>query len=810
MLERLTNTLLWDKQLSPKLQRVWAVLIVLAPLAMAAGLWLEWRIQSRVPAVIAIDRDEAILIARQFLEQRGVDLMDMRITVDPDDEMAIYRYLARSKTAGEQVLRTAGPWLEIKVQFEDNEGLRTTRVSLDPSGRVTGYRLYFPEDHKFGAPLSDAAAQQKASAAVDEFVAGYKGLEKGKCELVSRKDSRGESQSYSCDLRIAGAAEVIGSVRLNLRGNQITERTLSFDLSDKGESEVKESRTARNIYIPYLAVLFVFMLTRYFKRRAQKEISRQRMFVVTAIIAAFLASQVMLEDEPVQISNADITVPYWVPLLFVVIFGYLAGQAAGLAYAAAEGDLRETRPGHLTSLDAFLSGKVFTRNVGRSVVLGTVLLAWALLLRNGLYILLGSANPGVDGLAGYNYLFSRLPWLSLLITALSIGIMHCLAGLLCPLSILERRVRKRWLAWAIFAVCALTTSAFLMSEPFAGPQAALLAAIRAAAVLAAFLGVDLFASIVVATGFPLFIQFVGLSQVSPQWFEHGVWVASITVLWIAAQTVCAFYGRVVDPAEVRPTYASEIYERQQLESEVAAAKEAQMRLLPVGPPVMEGLQVAASCSAAETVNGDFYDYFPISRTRLGVLIIDGGGMGLATALTIALAKGFLMHKAQEGLSPIETLRSLRATLGKELEGASGEGICFLTVDVTSRTLRYARFGNTPGVLIAGATNPIQEVRYNDPGITMWEGFASLSPEHRLVIYTNGLSRLIGEPDRASTDRWLLKKMGGLQWQPAAEFLESIVQLSRRGRMGKRKLTDDVTVMVCTVEGPAAKSMEQVA
>jgi hypothetical protein len=130
--------------------------------------------------------------------------------------------------------------------------------------------------------------------------------------------------------------------------------------------------------------------------------------------------------------------------------------------------------------------------------------------------------------------------------------------------------------------------------------------------------------------------------------------------------------------------------------------------------------------------------------------------------------------------------------------------------VTQRSLRYARLGDTPSVLIAGESHAIQEIRYDEPGVTMWEGFASLTPEERVVIYTNGLSRLIGEPDRKGTDRWLRKKLGGLQWQPADEFLHSILTLSSRGRLGRRKLTDDVTVMVCTVSGSEAERMGQVA
>jgi len=60
---------------------------------------------------------------------------------------------------------------------------------------------------------------------------------------------------------------------------------------------------------------------------------------------------------------------------------------------------------------------------------------------------------------------------------------------------------------------------------------------------------------------------------------------------------------------------------------VSAAREAQLRLLPIAPPNLAGLSIAASCQAADIVRGDFYDFFVLGPTRLGILITDGGAKG---------------------------------------------------------------------------------------------------------------------------------------------------------------------------------------
>src|SRR5207248_10259744 len=114
-------------------------------------------------------------------------------------------------------------------------------------------------------------------------------------------------------------------------------------------------------------------------------------------------------------------------------------------------------------------------------------------------------------------------------------------------------------------------------------------------------------------------------------------------------------GREYRDEEVRPLYARHIAERQLLEAEMAAAREAQLHLLPKSVPNIAGLSISAACIPARIVGGDFYDFFPLANNRLGVFIAEGSNRGVGSALNIALAKGFLMHTVRRNLSPHEVL-----------------------------------------------------------------------------------------------------------------------------------------------------------
>lgn len=808
MLTGLTNRLLWDKQLAPHWQRVWVAALLLAPLALAAALWMQWTIAGRVPARIPVDRETVLESAHRFLETKGIDVTGWDAIVDPTDDLNTYRYLVRQKAQALPLLQGHGAWLFIRTQFDHPEGSQSAQVTFSPDGSIVGWKLTYPDEHNFGQALPEADAQHLAEHSLAVMLQPHPYLKAEKCAMSTRTGSGGTQHSYSCEIANAGWPQLQANIKLQIRGGNVVEQNLSFELSDSAARAVRPGKSIDGFFISLACVLFVFMMVRYFKRRAQKEVSRQRMLVVTLIIGCFVMAQVLLEDEPLQINNVDVQIPSWLPIVLFGLGAYIAGQAAGVAYAAAEGDLREKRACSLVSLDALLSGRLFSRNVGRSIVLGTVILSWMLLLRNAVYLGGAPEFAGIDTFSrSYSFLFSRLPWLSLIIAAISMAVFKCLLALLCPLAVFERRLKRPRFIVPLLIAAAWITIAYLSHEPLNQPWTSVSNLIQIAGIFLSFFAVDLLAALTLTTGFSFYSDFIGLAHISTAWTRHQEWAIGIAGVWILIQTISAFKGRIEQEADVRPEYAHDIHERQQLESEIEAAKEAQQRLLPAGPPKMEGLSLAASCRANETVSGDFYDYFPISSSKLGILICDGGGNGLATALTIALAKGFLMHKAQAGLSPLDTLRALRLALGNELKSESTEGLVYAVVDVQDRSLRFARYGETPSVFLAGADCQMTEIRHGGAE-QMWEGYGTISPQTRAIIYTNGVTRLIGEHDRESTNRWLMKRIHSSLAQPARDLHATILKLIFKRR--SRKATDDITVIVCQIESQAKLTMEHVA
>ena len=71
-----------------------------------------------------------------------------------------------------------------------------------------------------------------------------------------------------------------------------------------------------------------------------------------------------------------------------------------------------------------------------------------------------------------------------------------------------------------------------------------------------------------------------------------------------------------------------------LERELHVVAHLQTSLLPSGVPHIEGLQVKTHYQPAHQAGGDYFDFFPLSDTRCGVLLADVSGPGAQAAVVV--------------------------------------------------------------------------------------------------------------------------------------------------------------------------------
>ena len=247
-------------------------------------------------------------------------------------------------------------------------------------------------------------------------------------------------------------------------------------------------------------------------------------------------------------------------------------------------------------------------------------------------------------------------------------------------------------------------------------------------------------------------------------------------------------------------------ENQRKSDELEQARKIQLAMLPVAPPSLPFVEIAAHQETASEVGGDYYDFFPQPNGSLRMAIGDATGHGAGSGLMVSMTKASLLAATETDLaalvSKINTILS-RVDLGLQLNMA------LLLLEVLEKPdgsvgIR-ACGGGMPPIYILRAGNKVEEIMieglplgitgeatYQVTEFTLCSGDTMLLMSDGLVETFNGarqflsFSRLTGA--LAQVDTTL----------PTKSLLNHIAQIGKTWANGY-PLYDDVTLVVTRVK-----------
>src|ERR1700682_5628689 len=134
--------------------------------------------------------------------------------------------------------------------------------------------------------------------------------------------------------------------------------------------------------------------------------------------------------------------------------------------------------------------------------------------------------------------------------------------------------------------------------------------------------------------------------------------------------------------------------------EMEIAKEVQARLFPQTLPPLKTLEYAGTCIQARQVGGDYYDFLDLGRERLGLVIGDIAGKGIAAALLMANLQANLRSQCATALDhPERFLQSVNQLFFENTIDSAYATLFFGEYDDTARRLRYANCGHLSALLL---------------------------------------------------------------------------------------------------------------
>ena len=265
----------------------------------------------------------------------------------------------------------------------------------------------------------------------------------------------------------------------------------------------------------------------------------------------------------------------------------------------------------------------------------------------------------------------------------------------------------------------------------------------------------------------------------------------------------ALIGLVVETVARRRDAAVELY---QVEHHVAEAL--QRSLLPQLPE-LPGLELAARYLASgigQEVGGDWFDAFPVSGGRCGLVVGDVIGHDVAAASAMAQIRALLRGYAVDGESPATVLARLDRIVD-ELHLTQLVTVFYGLLDAPeadgSRQLRYCNAGHVPPVLrhADGSVVPLgggASVVIGAPIDSEYtESVVSLPASSTLTLFTDGLVEVPGGSLTDGLDRVARTLAGSADPTPDALCEELLADVSLRS------LRDDVALLVVRVGAPAA-------
>jgi serine phosphatase RsbU (regulator of sigma subunit) len=232
--------------------------------------------------------------------------------------------------------------------------------------------------------------------------------------------------------------------------------------------------------------------------------------------------------------------------------------------------------------------------------------------------------------------------------------------------------------------------------------------------------------------------------------------------------------------------------------ELEIAKRVQAGLFPQTLPSMRTLEYAGTCIQARQVGGDYYDFLDLGRERLGLLIGDISGKGIAAAILMANLQANLRSQCAIALDhPQRLMCSVNQLFYENTTESAYATLFFAEYDDRAQRLRYVNCGHLPA-LILGKDGGLEKLESTTTVVGLFKEWDCVVGERRLstgdtvAFYTDGITESFSDGGDEFGERRLVEALRRNHEQPADAQVASIV---REVQQFSPHQHDDITLIV---------------
>jgi serine phosphatase RsbU (regulator of sigma subunit)/catechol 2,3-dioxygenase-like lactoylglutathione lyase family enzyme len=238
--------------------------------------------------------------------------------------------------------------------------------------------------------------------------------------------------------------------------------------------------------------------------------------------------------------------------------------------------------------------------------------------------------------------------------------------------------------------------------------------------------------------------------------------------------------------------------------EMDIARQVQSRLFPQRLPICSTLEYSGLCEQARQVGGDYYDFLPLGEERVGLVVGDVAGKGIAAALLMANLQAHLRSQCAVTLDELEKrLRSVNRLFFENTAAGAYATLFFAEYDNRLQRLRYANCGHLCG-LVVRHDHSVERLESTCTVLglfTEWDcaiGECQLFTGDILALYTDGVTESFNEAGEEFGEERVLQSLtrhGSLSPEAMVRAILSDVR-----QFGSAEQHDDITLMIAKCRG----------
>jgi serine phosphatase RsbU (regulator of sigma subunit) len=251
-------------------------------------------------------------------------------------------------------------------------------------------------------------------------------------------------------------------------------------------------------------------------------------------------------------------------------------------------------------------------------------------------------------------------------------------------------------------------------------------------------------------------------------------------------------------AERRAAMAKLDLERRSLQ-ELEIAKQVQIRLFPQTLPTIANLDYSGTCIQARQVGGDYYDFLDLGQDRLGLVVGDIAGKGIAAALLMANLQANLRSQCAIASDQPQRFLQLANRLFYENSPDSAYATLFFAeYDARAARLRYVNCGHLCALLLRqdGALERLGSTCTVLGLFKEWDcstGECPLECGDTFALYTDGITESFDEAGEEFGEQRLVESLRRHREQPSPLLVDSIVADVKA--FSPHEQSDDITLIV---------------